>query len=104
MNEHEEKETESPSLTSLTEIGREWGMTNRALGDRLKMSGYRDEGKPTNKALDEGLAVLRFVAGYPSYVWSRDRVGKFLEQLGRKKPQPPDGKPKELFVVEWLVF
>lgn len=92
------------SYASLTEIGDEWGLTNRALGDHLKMAGYRDEGKPTDKALDEGLAVLRFVSGYPTYSWSRDLVGRFLEQLGRKKRQPSNWRTKELVKVEWLVF
>ncbi len=89
-------------LTSITEIGVEWGLTNRSLGDMLRNEGYRSDGKPTTKALDEGLAVMRFIGDYPSYSWSPQRVGAFLEALGRKKRTEPDGKPKQLVKVIWV--
>lgn len=93
-----------PAFTSLTEIGDEWGLTNRAVGDLLANDGYKNNGRPTKKALDEGLAVLRFVNGFPTNLWSRDRVGTFLEQLGRDNRRTSDGPPKELFLVVPLEF
>ena len=71
-------------LTSMTDIASDWRMTNRELGDILRNAGYREGGKPTAKALSEGLAVATFVGGYPRYTWSRALVGQFLEKAGRK--------------------
>jgi hypothetical protein len=91
-------------LTTLTDIGHDWGLTNRALGDILRNGGYRSDGKPTAKALDEGLAILQFVGNYPSYSWNRDLVGQYLERLGKQKRQTRDSKPRELFLVTPIVI
>jgi hypothetical protein len=91
-------------LTNLTDIGHDWNLTNRDLGDLLRNGGYRCDGKPTTKALDEGLAVLRFIGDYPSYSWSRDLVAKHLERLGKERRQATVGTPKELFLVTPLVI
>ena len=94
---------DKPALTSITDIARDWKLTNRALGDYLTNAGFRTDGKPTAKALDEGLAIVRFNGDYPSYSWSRELVGAFLEKLGRKKRQFPDGLPKNLFLAKMLI-
>jgi len=95
---------ELPALTSLTDIGDEWGITNRALGDLLRNAGYREDGKPTDKALDERLAIVTFHGDYPRYFWSRELVGRFLEKAGRKKDRLWDQVGKQLFVVVPLEF
>lgn len=103
MDNHE-IEPVKKCLTTLTDIGYEWGLTNRALGDVLRNGGYRCDGKPTAKALDEGLAVLRFVGDYPSYSWSLELVGRYLERIGTSRRKATDGKPRELFLVTpWVI-
>ena len=98
-----ETEPGTPAYTSLTDIATEWKLTNRSLGDLLRNGGYRDDGKPTTKALDEGLAIVRFNGDYPSYSWSRELVGAFLEKSGRKKRQLSDDAPKKLLLVKMLI-
>jgi hypothetical protein len=59
----------------------------------------------STEPLDEGLAILQYVSDYPSYLWSRDLVGEFLERFGREKRRATDGrKQKELFLVVPLEF
>ena len=72
---------EKPALASITDIAADWGLTNRELGDILRNSGFREGGKPTAKALNANLAV----SDYPRFLWSRDLVGRLLEQTGRRK-------------------
>ena len=100
----DDDQAELPALTSLTEIGDDWGLTNRAVGDMLRNAGYRSEGKPTEKALDENLAIMTFVGDYPRYLWSRELVGQFLEKAGRKKGRPWHRECKQLHVIVPLVF
>ena len=95
---------DAPILTSLTEIGREWGLTNRALGDLLRNAGYRSNGKPTEKALDEKLAILTFVGDYPRYFWDRDAVAQFLENSGRTKKRAWHQHGEELCLVTPIVI
>ncbi len=97
-------EKAEPAYTTLTAIGEAWGLTNQALGDLLRCGGYRDGSRPTTKALDEGLAILQYLSDYPSYLWSRDLVGEFLERSGREKRRATDGKQRELFLVVPLDF
>jgi hypothetical protein len=92
-----------PALTSLTDIGTDWGLTNRELGDLLKVAGYRSDGKPTEKSLDENLAVVTFVGDYPRFLWSRELVGRFLEGLNRTKERVWNRDGKQLFVVVPIV-
>jgi hypothetical protein len=93
-----------PALTSLTEIGRDWGLTNRELGDILTNAGYRSDGTPTDKALDENLAIVTFVGDYPRYAWSRELVGRFLEASGRKKERAWNRDGKTLYVVMPIIL
>jgi hypothetical protein len=83
--------------TNLTEIADEWGLTNRALGDSLRNAGYREDGKPTTKALEESLATTIWSGDWPRHYWSKRAVGEFLQKSGRKKGrawEQEDGKPR----------
>lgn len=100
MTEDEPDEpVEKPALTSMTDIASDWGMTNRELGDILTNAGYRSDGKPTDEALDENLAVVTFVGDYPRYSWSRELVGRFLEKNGRRKQRLWERTDKQFYIV-----
>jgi hypothetical protein len=92
------------SLTSLTDIARGWGLTNRELGDILTNAGYRCDGKPTDTALDDRLAVVTYVGDYPKHSWSRDVVGSFLEKGGRTKQRLWERTDKQFYLVVPIVL
>ena len=78
------------SYMSLTHIGWDWDVSNRTLGKELEQVGYWSHGTPTQRALDEGLAIRRKGSGYQ---WSRERVGKFIQRSGcSERDKPLTGK------------
>ena len=88
----------SGRFLSLTEIGREFGMTSHELGKVLTHCGYRENGRPTRKAFDEQLAVLMglYDDKYPLFAWDKELVGDFLLAIGRKKKVVSEGVLKTL--------
>ena len=83
---------------SLTHIGWDWQISNRVLSQELEDEGYKRFGKPTQKALNEGLAVC----DGRHYRWSRDKVGQFIFRCGcsgRSKPLT-----NKLVACKWIVL
>jgi hypothetical protein len=93
----------SDDYTTLTDIGRPWGLTSQDVGNHLKKHGYRDEGKPTGKAINDGLARLVERNGFPDYVWSRAAVEAVFKSM-RLTPRKPLPNPDRLVLVKPLVF
>jgi hypothetical protein len=83
---------------SLTHIGWEWDVSNRAIGKALEAAGYWSYGDPTNKAILEGLAVR--LEG--RYSWSRDAVGRFISRADLSERSNP--KRRTMYLVTPLEF
>ena len=88
MDELKSATEQTDAYMSLTHVAWEWGVPLRTLASELEQAGYRRHGVPTLKALDEGLGNRRCGSG--GYHWSRERVGRFVEQrIGGNKPITP---------------
>lgn len=67
---------------SLTDVGREFNLSARKVGDELKRLGYRDsEGHPTPKTLEAGIAVSTPLKnGTPYYRWHMNKTKAILAE------------------------
>jgi hypothetical protein len=97
------KTDENNDYTTLTVIGRAWGLTSQDVGNHLRKHGYRDGDKPTQKAFSEELARLLMRNGFPNYSWNRTAVDQFLTKIGLS-PRKPLPNPDRLVLVTPLVF
>lgn len=67
----------SDEYASLTEIGKELGVTSHVVGAKLKQLGLRTpDGKPSSPAFNEGFVAQRPSRGIDTYfyVWHRTKV------------------------------
>jgi hypothetical protein len=82
------------NYSSLTELGAVFGVTRNAIGKRLKELGLRThEGKPSQKAFNEGFVSQRWGIDRDVYnwVWHQEKTIAELEQSGLKKAESMDG-------------
>jgi hypothetical protein len=74
---------------NMRDIGKMYGKSSHQVGRELRDSGYRTpDGKPTKRALAEGMAILQRNPENPEWIacaWNVAKVTYLLEAYGWKK-------------------
>ncbi len=79
---------EDEKYCNMKTIGKLYGLSSHQVGKELTECGYRQDGKPTEKAFGEGMAVVKHDAEHSewiAYLWHREKVTELLEDFGFRK-------------------